>query len=86
MKSHQDYAIEMRPSNRELSRRSNAGIEVVLLWCELTGEITVCVSDRAAGTYFELHPPPEVAGDAFRHPYFYADRGQPYYEDARLAA
>jgi hypothetical protein len=73
-------------SNRELSRRSNHGIEVVLLWCEQTGLLTVCVSDQQQGTYFELHPPPELAPDAFYHPYSYADRGHLYYEDARLAA
>jgi hypothetical protein len=72
--------------NRELSRRSNCGIEVVLLWCEATGQITVCVSDQREGTYFELQPPPELALDAFNHPYSYADRAYPCYEDERLAA
>jgi hypothetical protein len=72
--------------DRELARRSNYGIEVVLLWSEASGSITVCVSDQGEGTYFELSPPPELALDAFYHPYFYADRGQPYFEDARLAA
>jgi hypothetical protein len=73
-------------SNHELARRSSCGIEVVLLWCETTGQITVCVSDRKEGTYFELSPPPELALDAFHHPYSYADRACPCYEDARLAA
>jgi len=77
---------ERRSSNRELSRRANAGIEVVLLWCETTGKLTVCVSDQLEGTYFELHPPPELALEAFHHPYSYADKGLPYYEDTRLAA
>ena len=27
------------PRIRELDRRSNGGIEVVLLWCEATGDI-----------------------------------------------
>jgi hypothetical protein len=78
---HQDD----RPDT-ELARRSNCGIEVVLLWSKTSGSITVCVSDQGAGTYFELSPPPEVALDAFYHPFFYAERGRPYYEDARLAA
>jgi hypothetical protein len=73
-------------SNRELSRRSNHGIEVVLLWCETTGLLTVWVCNQGEGTYFELNPPPALALDAFYHPYFYVDRGKPYYEDARLAA
>jgi hypothetical protein len=76
----------VRKPNRELSRRCNAGIEVVLLWRQTTGELTVCVTDQREGTYLELHPPPELALDVFNHPYFYADRGHPYYEDARLAA
>jgi hypothetical protein len=73
-------------ANRELSRRSSGGIEVVLLWSERTGQVTVCVSDQRGGAYFELHPPPELALDVFNHPYSYADRGQPRYEDERLAA
>lgn len=73
-------------TNRELSRRSNHGIEVVLLWNETSGLLTVCVSDQGEGVYFELHPPPELALDAFYHPYPYADRSKPYYEDVRLAA
>jgi hypothetical protein len=72
--------------DRELARRSNSGIEVVMLWSETTGSIRVCVSDQGEGTYFEFGPPPKVALDAFYHPYFYADRGRPYSEDARLAA
>ncbi len=73
-------------SSRELSRRSNAGIEVVLFWSETTGELTVCVSDQREGIYFELSPPAELALDAFNHPYSYADRSDTYYEDTRLAA
>jgi hypothetical protein len=72
--------------DRELARRANSGMEVVLLWSEKNGAVTVCVSDQGEGTYFELSPPPELALDAFYHPFFYADRGRPYYEDARLAA
>jgi hypothetical protein len=82
----EDVDQRVRGSNRELSRRCNAGIEVVLLWRQTTGELTVCVTDQREGTYLELHPPPELALDVFNHPYFYADRGHPYYEDARLAA
>jgi hypothetical protein len=81
-----DHIHILDGSNRELSRRSNHGIEVVLLWCETTGLLTVCVCDQGEGTYFELNPPPELALDAFYHPYGYADRGKHYYEDARLAA
>jgi hypothetical protein len=72
--------------DRELARRATCGIEVVLLWSKTSGSITVCVSDQGEGVYFELSPPPELALDAFYHPFFYADRGLSYYEDARLAA
>jgi hypothetical protein len=73
-------------SNRELSRRTSCAIEVVLLWNEVTGRITVCVSDHKEGTYFELQPPPELALDVFNHPYSYADRADARHEDVRLAA
>jgi hypothetical protein len=73
-------------ANRELSRRSNGGIEVVLLWSASTGQITVCVTDQKEGSYFELRPPPELALEVFNHPYAYADHAFPRYEDARLAA
>jgi hypothetical protein len=73
-------------SNRELSRRSNGGIEVVLLWRETTGELTVCVSDQRDGIYFELNPPSDLALDAYHHPYSYAGRSHTYYEDERIAA
>jgi len=61
-----------RCSRRELSRRSNGGLDVRLLWDETTGQITVHVRDRHEGTSFELTPRPEVALDAFHHPYSYA--------------
>jgi hypothetical protein len=80
------YSQSDRGSNRELSRRSNHGIEVVLLWNETSGLLTVCVSDQREGVYFELNPSPELALDAFYHPYSYANRSRPYYEDVRLAA
>ena len=69
---------------RELSRRSNGGITVVLLWHEVTGALIVCVSDDREGAYFELHPPPELALDAFNHPYAHVDRADPYLVDERL--
>ena len=63
-----------RSSRRELSRRSNGGIDVVLFWDDGDGKLTVSVTDRAEGTYFELSPAPAVALDAFQHPYSYAGR------------
>jgi hypothetical protein len=81
-----DETSEPCYTSRELSRRANGGIEVVLLWCETTGHLTVCVTDEQDGAYYELHPPAHLALDAFNHPYSYVDRAQPYYQDQRLAA
>jgi hypothetical protein len=66
-------ASRRRCSRRELSRRSNGGIDVRLFWDAVTGQITVRVSDRHEGTSFELSPRPEVALDAFHHPYTYLE-------------
>jgi hypothetical protein len=64
---------------RELAYRDSDGVEVVLFWHDGTGELTVCVSDRRSGAYFELAAPPERALDVFQHPYAYAAfRGVPY--------
>ena len=52
---------------------------------ESTGALIVCVSDEKEGAYFELHPPPELALDAFNHPYAYADRADLYLVDVRLS-
>ena len=54
-----------RSPRRELSRRSNGGIDVVLFWDDTNGKLTVCVRDRREGIYFELHPRPDAALDAF---------------------
>ena len=75
-----------RGPTRELSRRCSGGIEVVLLWRQSTGRVTVCVSDQREGTYFELNPPKHLALDVFNHPYSYAELSDIYVEDARLAA
>jgi hypothetical protein len=73
-----------RHSPRELAYRENDGLEVVLFWHDVTGEVTVCVSDERSGAYFELPAEPEEALDVFYHPYSYAAfRGLPY-EDALL--
>jgi hypothetical protein len=71
---------------RELSRRCSGGIEVVLLWHQSTGRVTVCVGDQREGTYFELNPQKHLALDVFNHPYSYAGLSEIYVEDARLAA
>jgi hypothetical protein len=71
---------------RELAHRTNDGVEVVLFWHQITGELTVSVSDERSGAYFDLAAEPDQALDVFNHPYAYAaSRGVPY-EDAFLAS
>jgi hypothetical protein len=57
---------------RELAYRANDGVEVVLLWQQITDDLTVIVSDEGSGTYFELTAGPEQALDVFNHPYAHA--------------
>jgi hypothetical protein len=57
---------------RELAHRVSNGIEVVLFWHELTGAVTVSVSDSNSGAYFEVAADPSQALDVFEHPYAYA--------------
>ena len=71
---------------RELAYRSNDGIEVTLLWEPGSGLLTVCVCDHKRGAYFEVHPEPRRALDAFYHPYSYEPLSDVHFEDDRLAA
>jgi hypothetical protein len=73
-------------SMRELAHRSNDGLDVTLFWFPDTDELTVCVCDQRRGAYFEIEPDPNVALDAFYHPYSYASLSCVHYEDRRLAA
>jgi hypothetical protein len=57
---------------RELAHRANGGVEVVLLWHEPTGRLTVTVSDGRSGVHFELAADPHEALDVFDHPYAHA--------------
>jgi hypothetical protein len=71
--THQPY--------RELAHRTNDGVEVVLFWHHISGELTVSVSDERSGAYFELAAEPDQALDVFNHPYAHAAfRGLPYAE------
>ena len=56
----------------ELASRQGAGIAVPLLWHRTTGELTVSVTDAAAGAWFELPVAADEALTAFHHPYGYA--------------
>jgi hypothetical protein len=70
---------------RELAYRANDGLEVVLFWHELTGVVTVAVSDSSSGAYFELAADPALALDVFDHPYAYAAFAGIPYEEQLLA-
>ena len=58
--------------HRELAQRANDGVAVVLFWHERSNELTVSVSDKRSGAYFEVDADPEHALDVFEHPYAYA--------------
>jgi hypothetical protein len=67
---------------RKLAHRANDGVEVVLFWLAGTDELTVGVSDRRTGAYFELAAAPNQALDVFNHPYAHAaSRDLPYAEE-----
>jgi hypothetical protein len=57
---------------RELAYRGNDGVEVKLLWNQMTDDVTVTVSDERSGAYLELDAPPGEALAVFNHPYAYA--------------
>jgi hypothetical protein len=57
---------------QELAHRMNDGVEVVLFWHQRTDELTVTVSDKRSGTFFELAAQPHQALDVFDHPYAHA--------------
>jgi hypothetical protein len=72
-----------------LAKRSNAGVQVTLLWAEDTNAVAVLVHDEGNDDQFELSVEPGAnALDTFEHPYAYAAwRGVDYrLADLRLAA
>ncbi len=56
---------------QELAFRASEGLEVALLWRRSDGKLTVSVTDRKAGDWFELLVRGDQALDAFNHPYAY---------------
>jgi hypothetical protein len=75
-----------RQPYRELARRMNHGVEVVLFWHQRTDELTVTVSDERIGTYFELAAQPHQALDVFAHPYAHAAFQGLAFQEASLAS
>jgi hypothetical protein len=75
-------------TRKELAHRSNAGIDVTLMWVrhDETDEVLVCVCDRCEGAYFEIPAASHLALDVYYHPFFYRDFSTVDYMDSRLAA
>jgi hypothetical protein len=77
------------PARIVLAERTNAGIQVTLLWADNTDAVAVLVRDEGTDDQFELSVEPGAnALDTFEHPYAYAAwRGVDYrLADLRLAA
>jgi len=64
----------MEETTTELAYRRSGDLEVALLWTRMTGGVAVSVSDLASGEVFVLPVAPQVALDAFYHPYAHAAR------------
>ena len=64
---------DVEAERRELSHRSNGGIDVTLYWHPTLDELTVCVRDHRHSAYFEIRPQRHQALDVYNHPYAYAE-------------
>jgi hypothetical protein len=88
MNGSHDYT-HANPARVVLAKRSNAGVQVTLLWAEDTNAVAVLVHDEGNDDQFELSVEPGAnALDTYEHPYAYAAwRGIDYrLADLRLAA
>jgi hypothetical protein len=59
-------------ATRELARRENDGLAVVLHWHPRSDGVTVSVDDARTGDSFEFAVARERALQAFHHPFAYA--------------
>jgi hypothetical protein len=57
---------------REIAHRARGGMEISLLWDEVTNDLVVGVSDTRSDTRFELAPGSDEALAMFNHPDAYA--------------
>ena len=71
--------------HRELARRNDYGVDVMLSWHQVTDELTVTVSDERTGAHFELAAEPHQALDVFNHPFAHAAFRSVTYEEALQA-
>jgi hypothetical protein len=62
----------IKTTTRELARRTNDGIEVVLLWSPRDDRLTVVVEDTKLDERFELETRSDNALEVFYHPYAFA--------------
>jgi len=64
----------------ELNSRTDAGIEVTLLWDRNSGEVFIAVCDLRQDSESVIAVAPENAADAFQHPFAYltAQQGNSY--------
>ena len=61
------------PARIVLAKRTNAGIQVTLLWAPDTNSVAVLVHEDGTDDQFELSVEPGAnALDTFEHPYAYA--------------
>ncbi len=60
-----------RTHRKELAHRSSAGIDVALYWGPDRKTITVEVLDLRTDEFFAVEVMPELALDAFHHPFAY---------------
>jgi len=62
----------IKPTPRELARRTNGGVDVALLWSPVDDRLTVVVEDTNLNERFELETRPDNALEVFYHPYAFA--------------
>jgi hypothetical protein len=87
--NHSHHHTLPGPGRVVLAERTNAGIQVTLLWAEATNTVAVLVRHDGTDDQFELSVEPGAdALDTFEHPYAHAAwRGVDYrLADLRLAA
>ena len=72
----------------ELDSRDGDGISVTLLWLRGTSLLILVVDDQRTGSSFELEVHPDLALDAFRHPFAYSAlrQAQPFTTSADAPA
>jgi hypothetical protein len=87
--SHSNQTTEASTTNGiELAHRSNAGIDVTLVWLQgqRVDRVLVRVCDQLEGVYFEIPTEPYRALDVYHHPFAYRNSSSVDDEDSRLAA